>query len=51
MAYRLVYAACMHRVLNGPNLESPTLVTWEQLTGELGHAVVLYLLGSVPGRE
>lgn len=50
-AYRLVYAACMHRVLNGPNLESPTLVTWERLTGELGRAVVLYLLGSVPGRD
>jgi hypothetical protein len=26
MTYRLVYAACTHRVLHGPNLESPTPV-------------------------
>lgn len=47
-AQRLVYAACMHRVLHGPNLESPTSMTWEQLIRQLCRATVLYLLGAVP---
>ena len=48
--HRLVYAACMHRVLHGPALESPTELTWEQLTDELCRAAARYLLGSVPRR-
>ena len=46
MAYRLLYAACCHRVLHGPNLESPTALTWEQLIDQLQHTVRRYLLGT-----
>jgi len=48
VAHRLVYAACMHRVLHGSGMESPTPLTWEALTDELSRAATLYLLGSLP---
>ena len=48
VAHRLVYAACLHRVLHGANMESPTPMTWEALTDELSRTVTLYLLGSLP---
>ena len=48
VAYRLVYAACMHRVLNGPNLESPTEFTWDDLADELIRTASLLLFGALP---
>ena len=48
IAHRLVYAACMHRVLHGPNAESPTPLSWDDLTQDLVQASSLYLLGSLP---
>lgn len=42
-AHRIVYAACMHRVLHGPNLESPTQFSWGDLSRELSRAVLAYL--------
>jgi AcrR family transcriptional regulator len=47
VAHRIVYAACMHRVLHGPNMESPTPMTWDELADELSHTVALYLLGTL----
>ena len=44
VAYRLVYAACLHRVLNGANMESTTPFSWEDLALELSRAVSRYLL-------
>jgi hypothetical protein len=45
--HRLVYATCMHRVLHGPNMESPTVLSWGELTDELSRTAGLYLLGSL----
>lgn len=45
IAYRLVYATCMHRVLNGPSMESPTTLTWDDLGAELTRTVGLMLFG------
>ncbi|TIC80004.1 TetR/AcrR family transcriptional regulator [Nocardioides sp. GY 10127] len=45
VAHRLVYAACMHRVVHGPQAESPRELTWEQLTDELVRTARLLLLG------
>lgn len=45
VAHRLVYAACLHRVLNGPNMESSTPFSWDDLAAELSLAVARYLLG------
>lgn len=48
VAFRLVYAACMNRVLHGERFESERPLTWRQLTDELGDALCLYLLGAPP---
>ncbi|MER6248845.1 TetR/AcrR family transcriptional regulator [Streptomyces griseorubiginosus] len=48
VAFRLVYAACMNRVLHGERFESERPLTWRQLTDELVNAVCLYLLGTSP---
>lgn len=48
VAFRLVYAACMNRVLHGERFESERPLTWRQLTDELINAVCLYLLGAAP---
>ncbi len=48
VTHRLVYAACMHRVLHGANMESPTALGWDELTEELSRTAALYLLGSLP---
>ncbi|MBO4252354.1 TetR/AcrR family transcriptional regulator [Streptomyces griseorubiginosus] len=48
VAFRLVYAACMNRVLHGERFESERPLTWGQLTDELVDAVCLYLLGAPP---
>ncbi|MEU1268282.1 TetR/AcrR family transcriptional regulator [Streptomyces sp. NPDC005799] len=48
VAFRLVYAACMNRVLHGEHFESERPLTWRQLTDELVDAVCLYLLGTSP---
>jgi AcrR family transcriptional regulator len=48
VAYRLVYAACTHRVVNGPNLESPTELSWDDLADELARTVSLLLFGKLP---
>lgn len=45
-AYRLVYAACMNRVLHGERFESNRPLTWRQLTDELVSVACLYLLGT-----
>lgn len=45
VAHRVVYAACMHRVLNGPNMESATEFTWDDAADELVRVVDLTLLG------
>ena len=50
IAHRLVYATCMHRVLLGPNAESPTELPWDALADELSRTVSFALLGSVPER-
>jgi AcrR family transcriptional regulator len=47
VAYRLIYAACMHRVVNGPNLESPTEFSWDDLADELVRTVCLHLFGKL----
>jgi AcrR family transcriptional regulator len=49
VAYRLLYDTCMHRVLHGPNMESPTAWTWDEMADEVSRAVALYLLGTLPG--
>ena len=48
VAFRLVYAACMNRVLHGEHFESERPLTWRQLNDELVDAVCLYLLGASP---
>lgn len=48
VAHRLVYTACMHRVLFGANMESPTSMSWAELSDELSRTVALYLLGALP---
>lgn len=50
VTHRLVYAACLHRVLHGPHAESPTALSWEQLTDELVRMATLSLLGTVPSQ-
>lgn len=50
VAYRLVYAACMNRVLHGERFESERPLTWRQLTDELVDAVCRYLFGASPER-
>lgn len=42
--YRLTYAACSHRLLQGESLESPLRRTWKGMLDELGHANQAYLL-------
>ncbi|GKQ39135.1 TetR/AcrR family transcriptional regulator [Streptomyces sp. A012304] len=49
VVFRLVYGACMNRVLHGERFESERPLTWRQLTDELVNMACLYLLG-VPGR-
>ncbi|MFT4212898.1 MAG: helix-turn-helix domain-containing protein [Microbacterium sp.] len=44
-AYRLIHAACSHRVLEGEALESDLPRTWDQMLAELAKANVAYLLG------
>lgn len=44
--YRLVYGACLNRVLNGERFESARPLTWRQLTDELVDVACLYLLGT-----
>jgi AcrR family transcriptional regulator len=44
--YRLVYGACLNRVLNGERFESERPLTWRQLTDELVDVACLYLLGT-----
>lgn len=46
VAYRLVYGACMNRVLHGERFESDRPLTWRQLTDELVNVACLYLLGA-----
>ena len=43
-AFRLVYAACAHRVVHGEHLESARPLPWRRLTEELALTVRLYLL-------
>ncbi|MGI5194342.1 TetR/AcrR family transcriptional regulator [Streptomyces sp. CA-288835] len=45
-AFRLVYGACMNRVLHGERFESGRPLTWRQLTDELAEVACLYLLGT-----
>lgn len=45
VAHRLVYSGCLHRVLNGPNLESAAELTWDEAADELVRATQLMLLG------
>jgi hypothetical protein len=45
VVYRLVYGACLNRVLNGERFESDRPLTWGQLTEELVNLACLYLLG------
>lgn len=47
VAFRLVFAACAHRLVNGEHLESPRPWTWDDLTREVSTAVTLYLLGAL----
>lgn len=49
VVFRLVYGACMNRVLHGERFESERPLTWRQLTEELVNVACLYLLG-VPGQ-
>jgi hypothetical protein len=49
-AHRLVYSACMHRVLHGATMESPMPLEWDRFTDELSAAAALYLLGVLPQR-
>jgi AcrR family transcriptional regulator len=44
--YRLVYGACLNRVLNGERFESDRPLTWRQLTEELVDVACRYLLGT-----
>ncbi|MFI7699502.1 TetR/AcrR family transcriptional regulator [Nonomuraea sp. NPDC049480] len=46
VVYRLVYGACLNRVLNGERFESERPLTWDQLTDELVNVACLYLLGT-----
>jgi AcrR family transcriptional regulator len=46
VVYRLVYGACLNRVLNGELFESDRPLTWRQLTDELVNVACLYLLGA-----
>ncbi|MEU0071546.1 TetR/AcrR family transcriptional regulator [Streptomyces sp. NPDC006332] len=45
VVYRLVYGACMNRILHGERFESGRPLTWRQLTEELVTVSCLYLLG------
>jgi len=45
-AYRLVYAACAHRILHGEYLESRRPLSWPDLIERLAQAVTAYLLGT-----
>lgn len=42
--YRLTYAACSHRLLQGDTLESLRPRTWAEMLSELGHSNQAYLL-------
>ncbi|MFF3505526.1 TetR/AcrR family transcriptional regulator [Streptomyces sp. NPDC003247] len=44
-AHRMVYSGCLHRVVNGPNLESAAELTWDDATDEYVRATQLALLG------
>jgi AcrR family transcriptional regulator len=44
-AYRLIYATCAHRLLEGESLESDLPRTWEEMLSELAIVNVAYLLG------
>jgi hypothetical protein len=44
--YRLLYGACLNRVLNSEQFESERPLTWRQLTDELVDVACLYLLGT-----
>ncbi|KFF98917.1 TetR family transcriptional regulator [Streptomyces scabiei] len=46
VVFRLVYGACMNRVLHGERFESARPLTWSQLTDELVDVACLYLLGT-----
>ncbi|BBC31005.1 TetR-family transcriptional regulator [Streptomyces graminofaciens] len=46
VVYRLVYGACMNRVLHGEQFESERPLTWRQLTDELVDIACPYLLGA-----
>lgn len=47
-AFRLVYGMCTHRVVLGPDVESPQVWTWERMIDELTLVVKLYLLEGAP---
>jgi len=51
VVHRIVYATCMHRVLHGPHMESPTPLSWAELTDELSRTATLSLLGVLPISE
>lgn len=42
--FRLVYAACSHRIIQGPNLESYRAMEWDELVSEMTETVCAYLL-------
>lgn len=46
VAHRIVYAVCMHRVLHGANMESPTDLSWDAMVEELSRSTAMYLLGT-----
>ncbi|EMF57396.1 MULTISPECIES: TetR/AcrR family transcriptional regulator [Streptomyces] len=46
VVFRLVFGACMNRLLHGENFESARPLTWQQLTEELVDIACLYLLGT-----
>lgn len=42
--YRLVYAACSHRIIQGPELEVDVAIGWDELIAEMAETVCAYLL-------
>jgi AcrR family transcriptional regulator len=42
--FRLIYAACSHRITQGPDLDSPRRLSWDELVHELSETVCAYLL-------
>jgi AcrR family transcriptional regulator len=46
LVYRLIYGACLNRIINGEAHESTRPLSWRQLTEELVNVACLYLLGT-----